>query len=419
MDTCISLPRAAPARVLAVGAWLKNAACRLDGTRALMSPLHGDLDDPAACTALEDSVQRLLALGPVDAIAHDLHPDFHSTRLALALAERLGVPAIGVQHHHAHIAVVQAEQGIHTPLVGLALDGVGLGTDDSPWGGELLLVHGARWRRLGHLQPLALPGGDAAAREPWRLAAAVLHALGRGAEIRTRLGPAVGENAAALVATLLSRGLNCPASSSAGRWFDAAAGLLGLSVRQAAEAEAAIALERLATDTIVALPTLMEALAQPPLPAIQPDGTLALLPLLEGVAAMGDAGQRGEAAALFHVQLADALAHWALQAAHAHGALQLALGGGCFFNRLLGARLLDTLQALGLPPLRPQAVSCGDAGLALGQAWAAALQLAEERRAGRGAASTASPSPTPAAAPAALPETTPAPTTPTETVSCA
>lgn len=380
MDTLVALPRPAPARILAVGAWLKNAACRLDGTRVLMSPLHGDLDDPAACTALEDSVQRLLALGPVDAVAHDLHPDFHSTRLALALAQQLGVPAIGIQHHHAHIAVVQAEQGITGPLVGLALDGVGLGTDGTPWGGELLLVHGARWQRLGHLQPLALPGGDAAAREPWRLAAAVLHALGRGAEIPQRLGPAVGDSAAKLVAAMLARGLNCPASTSAGRWFDAAAGLLGLSVRQAAEAEAAIALERLATDTVTALPTLIEALAQeiqPPLAGA--DGTLALLPLLEHVAARGDAGRPGEAAALFHVQLADALAGWAQRAAQQHGALQVALGGGCFFNRLLSARLLDTLAALGLPTLRPQGVGCGDAGLALGQAWAAALQLADQR----------------------------------------
>jgi hydrogenase maturation protein HypF len=423
MDTPITLPRPAPARILAVGAWLKNAACRLDGTRALLSPLHGDLDDPAACTALEASVQRLLALGPVDAVAHDLHPDFHSTRLALALAERLGVPALGIQHHHAHIAVVQAEQGLGGPLVGLALDGVGLGTDDTPWGGELLLLHGARWQRLGHLQPLALPGGDAAAREPWRLVAAVLHALGRGAEIPQRLGPVVGEGAAKLVATLLARELHCPAATSAGRWFDAAAGLLGLSVRQAVEAEAAIALERLATEAVTAQPTLIEALAQvrPRLTEVHADGTLRLLPLLERVAALGESGQPGAAAALFHVQLADALAGWAQHAAQQHGALQVALGGGCFFNRLLSARLLDTLAALGLPVLRPQSVNCGDAGLALGQAWAAALRLDEERRP---APARSEPAPDPAALAAATLAAAAAAgasheTVPTETPSCA
>jgi hydrogenase maturation protein HypF len=377
VDTALHLPLPAPRRVLAVGAWLKNAACRVDGTRVLMSPLHGDLGDPAACAALEDSAQRLLALGPVDAVAHDLHPDFHSTRLALALAERLGVPAVGVQHHHAHVAVVQAEQGITGPLVGLALDGVGLGSDGLPWGGELLWVQGAQWRRLGHLQPLALPGGDAAAREPWRLAAAVLYALGRGPDIPARLGPAVGEGAARLVATMLARQLNCPESTSAGRWFDAAAGLLGLSVRQAAEAEAAIALEQIAGPLVATQPALVETLAQIPLTEVLPDGTLSLLPLLDCVAALGDAGQCAEAAALFHIQLADALAGWAWQAAHTHGATQVALGGGCFFNRLLSTRLLRTLDAMRLPALRPQAVSCGDAGLALGQAWAAALQLAD------------------------------------------
>ncbi|WP_198320885.1 carbamoyltransferase HypF [Azohydromonas aeria] len=421
MDTLITLPRPAPAHVLAVGAWLKNAACRLDGTRALMSPLHGDLDDPAACAALEASAERLLALGPVDAVAHDLHPDFHSTRLALALAERLGVPAIGVQHHHAHIAVVQAEQGLAEPVIGLALDGVGLGTDGEPWGGELLLVRGAHWQRLGRLQPLALPGGDAAAREPWRLAAAVLHALGRGAEIAPRLGPAVGEGAAGIIARLLARGLNCPASSSAGRWFDAAAGLLGLSVRQAVEAEAAIALEKLATDTVLAQPSLIEALAAWPVPltAVEADGTLALLPLLGTVAAMGDGGRHGEAAALFHVQLADALAGWAQRAAREHGALYVALGGGCFLNRLLSARLLDTLSAMQLPPLRPRAVGCGDAGLALGQAWAAALQVAEPRRATGTPAQTAAQGAAQAIAAAAAGAPATTMTTTTETSPCA
>jgi hydrogenase maturation protein HypF len=158
-------------RVLALGAWLKNRACLLDGAARQWSPLHGDLGDPANCIALEQSAERLLEGTEVHAIAHDLHPDFHSTRLAHTLAQRLGVPAIGVQHHHAHIAAVQAEHAFAAPLIGLALDGFGLGTDGTAWGGELLWVNGAQWQRLGHLSPLALPGGDVAAREPWRMAA--------------------------------------------------------------------------------------------------------------------------------------------------------------------------------------------------------------------------------------------------------
>ena len=139
--TVLVLPRAAPRRVLAFGAWLKNSAGLLEGDRFLPSALHGDLGTPEACIALERSVQALAAAagGPIEAVAHDLHPDFHSTRLALHWAERLGVPAIGVQHHQAHLAVLQAEAGLADgPLLGLALDGVGLGTDGTAWGGELL-----------------------------------------------------------------------------------------------------------------------------------------------------------------------------------------------------------------------------------------------------------------------------------------
>ncbi len=230
--------------VLAVGAWLKNAACLVLGGRAHWSPVHGDLSDPAACEALERSVQALLAQvdaagESVQAVAHDLHPDFFSTQLALQFAATLGVPAIGVQHHHAHNAAVVAEHSIDGPVIGLALDGVGLGTDGQAWGGELIWMHGAQWQRLGHLQPLALPGGDRAAREPWRMAASALHALGRGDEIVPRFAPVVGDAAAAGVRQMLDKGLNCPATSSTGRWFDAAAGALGLSVRQTDEAEAA------------------------------------------------------------------------------------------------------------------------------------------------------------------------------------
>ena len=160
------LPAAAPARVLACGAWLKNRACLIDGDRVHWSANHGDLYGTEARGALDASVDWLLlqASGPVEAIAHDLHPDFHSTDVALALADQLGVPAIGVQHHHAHIAVVQAEAGLDEPVIGIAMDGVGLGTDDTAWGGEFLRVDGAGWKRLGHLPPLPLPGGDVAAR---------------------------------------------------------------------------------------------------------------------------------------------------------------------------------------------------------------------------------------------------------------
>ena len=240
------LPQPAPARVLASGAHLKNTACLVDGHNLWLSPVHGDLSGPEACAALDESVALLVAQadGPIDAIAHDLHPDFHSTRVAAEWGQRLRVRNLAVQHHHAHIAAVCAEHGIDGPVLGFAADGSGLGSDGLPWGGELLRVDGADFTRLGHLAPLALPGGDRAALEPWRMAAAALHALGRGGEIVPRWSAAVGEPAARTIAAMLERDVRCPLTSSAGRWFDAAAAALGLCLHQSHEAEAAIARER-------------------------------------------------------------------------------------------------------------------------------------------------------------------------------
>ena len=419
------LPVAAPARVLACGAWLKNTACLLDGDQVWMSPLHGDLGTPEARAALLDSVARLQqqASGPIEAVAHDLHPDFFSTEVAQQLAQRLGVPAIAVQHHHAHIAQVQAQCAPGQALLGWALDGVGLGTDQTAWGGELLRVQGAGFERLDHLPALLLPGGDVAAREPWRMAAAALHRLGlpvqqtldptsaahRGAgtattdtllslaaSTRLRAGtlapvPAASRKA---IAGMLQRGLNCPPTTSAGRWFDAVAGLLGVCWWQTEEAQAALALEQLAT----------QWLNENPAPVLDAELVAAglnldvllrrLLALMTGtpsaaenLAAQRDAGPasspsdvarratQAQAAALFHVALADALARAAIRAAQDHQINAIALGGGCFFNRLLRSRMLATLTQAGLSVHLPGDSAYGDASLALGQAWVAAHTL--------------------------------------------
>ncbi|HMN91951.1 MAG TPA: carbamoyltransferase HypF [Hydrogenophaga sp.] len=360
--------------VLAVGAWLKNAACLVLDGRAHWSPVHGDLSDPAACAALEASVQALLlkariAGAPVQAVAHDLHPDFFSTQLAITTADALGVSAIGVQHHHAHLAAVIAEHGIEGPVMGLALDGVGLGADGKPWGGELLWLDGPRWQRLGHLQPLALPGGDRAAREPWRMAASALHAMGQGDQIVPRFALAVGESVAAGVRQMLDKHLNCPMTSSAGRWFDAAAGALGLCHHQRDEAQAAIALEQAADRALSLRPDL------PPLAGavLHADGRIDLRPVL---AQLFDATDADATAAGFHLSLADALAVALITAARQRGIRTAALGGGCFFNRILRQRTVRRLVDAGLTVYLPGPPGCGDAGLAVGQAWVAAHQLA-------------------------------------------
>lgn len=366
----------APA-VLGLGAWLKNVACLLADGEPTMSATHGDLGDPEACDALAESAEALLraARPAVSAIAHDLHPDFFSTRLAHRLADRLDVPAIGVQHHHAHIAAVIAEHRIDRPVIGLALDGFGLGTDGQAWGGELLWVDDHRWRRLGHLWPLGLPGGDAAAREPWRMAASVLHALGRGAEIESRFADAIPSGAARTMRALLDSGLNCPSTTSAGRWFDAVAGALGLCPRPSHEAEAAITLETRARRALGE-----GGVAPNPDPAtrITFDERQRLDPRAWVAALFDQAGdeQSIDRAALgFHHALADALASWATAAADRLGVDTLCLGGGCFLNRVLTDRLSEALAGRGLRVRRPERYACGDAGLALGQAWAVSRRL--------------------------------------------
>ena len=359
--------------ILALGAWFKHAACLLDAHGWTFGPNLGDLDNADACADVEPAVEALLAraAGPVRAVAHDLHPDFHSTRVALATAARLGVPAIGVQHHHAHVGALLAEHGRFDtrPVLALALDGAGLGSDGEAWGGELLLVAGAQFQRLGRLRPLRLPGGDRAAREPWRMAAALLHAGGRGAEIATRFAR---HAAAAMLAQVIERPTLSPQTSSLGRHFDAAAGLLGICDVMQFEAEAAIALEKLS--------------AQQPAPTVDPADwritgatpvalELDLHPLLLRLADEPDAAH---GAARFQATLADALEDWVMRAAALTGCATVVLCGGCLHNRLLADALHARLPARGLETLGALRLSPGDAGLALGQAWVALHRLEDK-----------------------------------------
>ena len=352
--------------VLAVGGYLKNAICLTRGDEAFVSQHIGDLDNRATCIALEEAVAHLadvLQIEP-EAVACDRHPDFFSTRFAAEFARARGIPLIEVQHHHAHVAAVIAEHGVRGRVLGLALDGVGLGTDGGVWGGERLLVDGPRFERIGHLRELCLAGGDRAAREPWRMGAAALHALGRGEEIMTRYaGPAAGA-----VQQMLVAGRNAPPTSSAGRLFDAAAGLLGVKPVSAFEGQAAMLLEGLA-ERYGPVDPLREGWT------IEQDGVLSLLPLLARLADEKDA-PRG--AALFHATLAAALAAWVADAAGTIGSRRVALGGGCFLNRLLSRALRDDLESAGYEVLEARAVPPNDGGLSLGQAHVARCQLGME-----------------------------------------
>ncbi|KPG00840.1 carbamoyltransferase [Rhodopseudomonas sp. AAP120] len=355
----LTLPRAVPP-VLAVGAYLKNTITLTRGSEAFVSQHIGDLATADTVRFFEQTIDHLTHLvgtAPV-AVAHDLHADFASTRFA----ETLGLPLVAVQHHHAHVASIAAERGLDAPLLGVVLDGHGAGSDGGAWGGELLRVDGPRFTRLGHLAPLALPGGDAAAREPWRMAAAALHGLGRDSEIATRFPDQL--RAAALAAMLASHG--CATTTSAGRLFDAAAGLLGVCAVQSYEGQAAMQLEALVRHPRV-LSGGWEIGA----------GTLDLSPLLAHLADDIDARDGAE---LFHGTLAAALADWVVQAAEQTGLTTIALGGGCFLNRVLSEDLATRLRARGLVPLLARQLPPNDGGLSLGQAWIAGLLIAEQEQ---------------------------------------
>ncbi|AGA33704.1 [NiFe] hydrogenase metallocenter assembly protein HypF [Thioalkalivibrio nitratireducens DSM 14787] len=403
----IRLPHSGPS-VLALGAWLKNTLCVTRDDQAFLSPHIGDLDNAATCRSLDDSARHLLGILEIrpERIACDQHPDFYSSQLAAAMAAELDVPLIRVQHHHAHLAAVQAEHGLEGPVLGIAMDGVGLGSDGTPWGGELLRLDGADFERLGHLAPLALPGGDRAAREPWRMAAAALHALGRGGEVAARFPE---QPLAVQLAEVLERGIHSPLSTSLGRHFDAAAGLLGLKPVQRFEGQAAMLLEGLAE---------WYGHAEPVADGwhIEADHSLNLLPLLAWLADVGQPGgaplrptgvqvptsgntgtsfrtsndaatehgcspplsftrdrcaRQAYAAAVFHATLAAALAGWIGPVAEATGIRHLVFSGGCVLNQVLMTELERRLTAVDVHVHLPRLAPANDGGLSLGQAWIA------------------------------------------------
>ncbi|MDD5300755.1 MAG: carbamoyltransferase HypF [Gallionella sp.] len=365
MDKTIALPFAGPS-ILACGAWLKNTVCVTRGNEAHVSQLIGDLDSAEARQMLDDTVARLcheLDVQP-EIVAHDLHPDFYSTQFAQSYAAQRDLPLVAVPHHHAHIAAICAEHHIGEAVLGLALDGVGLGTDGTAWGGELLRAEGAEFERLGHLAPLRLPGGDRAATEPWRMAAAVLFQLGRGDEIAQRFPDQPG---AQTVAAMLQRNLNCPITTSTGRLFDAAAGLLGVNEVQAFEAQAAIQLQELAQQhgQVASLEDGFQ---------LNEKGVLDFAPLL---AVLADCRDKSSGAALFHATLAAGLAEWAERAARLHNIAAIALGGGCFHNDILLRTLSGRLAAQGLRVLTARQMQPNDSAISLGQAWVALQSISK------------------------------------------
>jgi hydrogenase maturation protein HypF len=352
--------------VLAVGAQLKNAFCLARGEEATLGPHVGDLDGLETYEAFEAAVARLedfLSFRP-EVVACDLHPLYLSTRYARERAAALGAPLVAVQHHHAHAASAMAEHHLPGPVLALAWDGTGLGTDGSAWGGELLLAERGRFERLATFRPIALAGGDRAIREPWRIAlAALLDAFGAGAPLDgIPLFRSVNAKELDVVRRMIAGGVNAPLAHGAGRAFDAAGALALGRPSSHYEGQIAVALDNAsgpAPADAGAYPFEIEAGAL---------DRLDLRPLWRALASDVVAGVPPEVvSARFHAALVGGGSELVRRAASRAGKLPVVLTGGCFQNAGLAEGLVRELSGsyevythMDVPP--------GDGGIALGQA---------------------------------------------------
>ncbi len=360
----IPLVRPASRQVLAVGAELKNTVSVAKGHNVIASHHIGDLEHLAAYRSFLQAVEHLCGLTGVvpEVVAHDLHPEYLSTKFAVDG----DLPTFGIQHHHAHIASCLVEHGREAPVLGVAFDGLGMGTDGTVWGGEFLVADLDSFERVGHLRTVPLPGGNMAIREPWRMALAWSHAaLGR--EAAERYGRATDERWS-IVLAMIERPETI-LTSSAGRLFDAVAALCGLRQRVTYEAQAAIQLEAACAGL---------AVSDAPGWTVDVDrvGGLTVLdpsPLIARVVAERDRGAPvAEIAAGFHDGLGSAVADTAVDLAQNAGLDTVALSGGVFQNARLTEVVARRLTSAGLTVLVHEHLPPNDGGVSVGQAAIAA-----------------------------------------------
>ncbi len=375
----VLLDRAARVPILAVGGELKTTICLYHGRDAVLSEHLGDLKSPATYRHFVRTIEQLAELLRCrpECIACDLHPAYLSTQYAQRQPQRLE----RVQHHHAHVAACMAENGVRGPVLGVACDGTGYGTDNAIWGCELLLADEANFRRVGHLRYFALPGGDAAARQTIRPALSVLNESVGAAQTRRLVEILYRDRAeqAALILQMLERGVNCVATSSLGRFFDAVAFLAGACEYNGHEAQAAMALEEAASRWWrgAGIPDGSSCEAYP-FDINREDGMITLdwRPAIRTIAADVEAGRDlCWIAARFHETVAQMLARGVDFSVAEFPVKVVTLTGGSFANQILLARTRELLEARGLSVLTHRRVPPGDGGLALGQAVVAAARL--------------------------------------------
>jgi len=377
-------PKRGSPTILAVGAELKSTVCLYRNGRAVLSEHIGDLQDGRTYRrfiAVINDLEALFDLQP-ELLVADLHPQYLSGEYARrrARGDLAGKPAttlLRVQHHHAHVVSCLAEHGVEEEVIGLACDGTGYGEDGAVWGCEVLRCDLAGYERLGHLRYVPLPGGDAAARETYRPAAAVVYdALGPDVLERLGAGPLrASREQVAAVLEQLTAGANCPPSSSLGRWFDAVARLAGLARENRYEGEAPMRLEA-AIQPGVEDDYGFEMTEDEP---FQIDLRPMVRQLVDDLTAVGV----GVVAAKFHNTVAAFLAAAARRGRELTGLETVALSGGCFANRTVSARLEARLRAEGFRVLTHRSIPCNDGGVALGQAISAAARYRRQTRSPR------------------------------------
>ena len=363
--------------ILGVGAHMKTAVALSVGNQIFVSQHIGDLETPEALEAFTRVIadfERLYGAVPV-AVAHDLHPGYASTAFATKLAAERGIPAIAVQHHHAHLAACLAENEIDGPALGVCWDGTGLGTDGTIWGGEFLLGGAGGCERVAHLRPFRLPGGDAAVREPRRSALAILlEVFGENALEREDLEcvRSFSEGERAVVAQMVAKGVNAPVTTSAGRLFDAVASLLGIAQKTSFEGQSAMALEAAAFEARGEAESGRPPCSFPLVVAAEGPAVLDWEPLVSYLLRNLSSGSSPSLlAAQFHAALADGI----LAAARHAGERRVALTGGCFQNKLLTELAVARLEAGGFEVLLHGSVPPNDGGIGVGQVLVAAAQL--------------------------------------------
>ena len=352
--------------MLGAGAELHGAFCLAAGSRAFLSQHIGDLDTEEAMEAYADALQRhrwLFGIEP-EVVAHDLHPDFLSTRFA----EETGLQPVAVQHHHAHVASVMAEHRLEGSVIGVAFDGFGLGEDGTGWGGEFLVCSAARADRFGHLRQVRQPGGDAAVRHPWRMALAYAEDAGVVNEVLSLLGEAVPKEADAVLSQVRAD-LSSPLTSSAGRLFDAVSALTGICLESTYEGHPAMLLEQAA---------LSSATREYPFDVSMEDGRLVLdtRPIVVSVVKDLAKGRApGEVAGRFHRTLAAATLEVCRAIRGGSGLNRVCLSGGVFQNDLLLSDVASRLETCDFEVFVPRMTPVGDGGIALGQVLVAHARL--------------------------------------------